>query len=215
MNKIVFTSVVILLSTLTITSHADIYKFTDREGVIHYTNVPQSNDYEKVLSEDKTGSDKDYNYIINKKSMKYKIEPSIIKAVITAESNWDHRAISNKGAMGLMQLMPDTARDMQISNPYDPEQNIEAGTRYLRFLLNKFDGDLNLALAAYNAGPGKVEKSGGIPPFRETKKYVRKVISISEDASKSVKIYKITYNDGTVLYTNTPPDKKDYKLSNF
>lgn len=215
MSKTVLTCLVILLFGLPLTSRADIYKFTDRNGVVHYTNVPQSSEYKKVLSEGNTGSDKDYNYIINMNSMKYKIEPSIIKAVITAESNWDPWALSKKGAMGLMQLMPGTVRDMQIRNPYDPEQNIEGGTRYLRSLLDRFDGDLDLALAAYNAGPGRVEKNGGIPPFKETKKYIRKVIAISEDESRPAKIYKVTYNDGTVLYTNNPPSKKDYKLSNF
>ena len=119
--------------------------------------------------------------------------------------------------MGLMQLMPATARDMQINNPYDPEQNIEGGTRYLRFLLNRFKGDISLALAAYNAGPGKVEKSGGIPPITETKKFIRDVISIYKGKSQtnSTRIYKVTFNDGTVLYTNRPATYKQRNLSNF
>ena len=205
-----------MLSTLTLTSHADIYKFTDTDGIIHYTNIPQSKDYERIITENNTRSGNEYSYIIRNKSRKYNIKPSIIKAVITAESNWDPWAISKKGAIGLMQLMPDTARDMQITDPYDPEQNIEAGTRYLRFLLNKFNGDINLALAAYNAGPGKVKRSGGIPPITETKQYVRKVISISRDKSRTKsRIYKIIYDDGTVLYTNTPPANNKQNLSNF
>lgn len=214
MYRIVFICTVTLFSILTLTSHADIYKFKDSEGVVHYTNIPQSKNYRKVMSESKSSARNKYSYIIREKSRKYNIEPSIIKAVITAESNWNPRAISQKGAIGLMQLMPSTARDMKITNPHDPEQNIEAGTRYLRFLLNRFDGNINLALAAYNAGPGKVERSGGIPPITETKKYVRKVISISKSKSytKTNRIYKVTFVDGTTLYTNTPPTKKHFKI---
>ncbi len=214
MYKIVFIYTVTLLSILTLTSHADIYKFKDSEGVIHYTNIPQGKNYSKAMSERKSTPGNKYSYIIREKSRKYNIEPSIIKAVITAESNWNPRAISQKGAIGLMQLMPSTARDMQITNPYDPEQNIEAGTKYLRFLLNRFDGDITLALAAYNAGPGKVERSGGIPPITETKKYVKKVISISKGKSHTRKnrIYKVTFDNGTILYTNTPPTKKNFEI---
>jgi soluble lytic murein transglycosylase len=218
MRKTIFLSVLILVSLPAFSSHADIYKFRDKEGVIHFTNIPQKNrDYKKVISEKKTPSGNYYSYIIRNKSRKYNIEPSIIRAVITAESNWNPTAVSKKGAIGLMQLMPETARDMQINNPYDPEENIEAGTRYLRFLLDKFDDNLTLALAAYNAGPGKIEKSGGVPPFPETKKFVRKVKSISKARSHtaSTRIYKVVFNDGTVLYTNTPPPENKGNLSNF
>jgi soluble lytic murein transglycosylase len=217
MRKIIFLSVLIFLTLPAFSSHADIYKFKDEDGVTHFTNIPQNKDYKIVISEKKTRSGNDFSYIIRKKSRKYNIEPSIIKAVITAESNWNPRAVSKKGAIGLMQLMPSTARDMQINNPYDPEENIEAGTRYLRFLLDKFEGNLTLALAAYNAGPGKIEKSGGVPPFPETKKFVRKVISISKARSytASTRINKVVFNDGTILYTNTPVPENQDNLSNF
>jgi soluble lytic murein transglycosylase len=217
MRKIIFLSVLIFLTLPAFSSHADIYKFKDENGVTHFTNIPQNKDYKIVISEKKTRSGNDFSYIIRKKSRKYNIEPSIIKAVITAESNWNPRAVSKKGAIGLMQLMPSTARDMQINNPYDPEENIEAGTRYLRFLLDKFEGNLTLALAAYNAGPGKIEKSGGVPPFPETKKFVRKVISISKARSytASTRINKVVFNDGTILYTNTPIPENQDNLSNF
>jgi soluble lytic murein transglycosylase len=217
MRKIIFLSVLIFLILPAFSSHADIYKFKDKDGVTHFTNIPQNKDYKIVISEKKTRSGNDFSYIIRKKSRKYNIEPSIIKAVITAESNWNPRAVSKKGAIGLMQLMPSTARDMQINNPYDPEENIEAGTRYLRFLLDKFEGNLTLALAAYNAGPGKIERSGGVPPFPETKKFVRKVISISKARSytASTRINKVVFNDGTILYTNTPISENKGNLSNF
>ena len=171
-------TLIMLISSIAVTSHADIYKFVDSKGVIHFTNIPQGNGYTKIMEEYTPPSRRSFDTIISSTSSKYNIEPAIIKAVITAESNWNPKAVSHKGAIGLMQLMPSTARDMEINNPFDPEENIEGGTRYLRHLLNRFDGDLDLALAAYNAGPGTVEKSGGIPSIAETHKFVRTVNEI-------------------------------------
>lgn len=217
MRIVIVLSVLIIISSITDSSHADIYKYVDKNGVIHFTNMPQSKDYKKIMSDNRISKNDKFNNIIRSKSRKYRIEPSVIKALIAAESNWDTKAVSEKGAMGLMQLMPSTARDMLINNPFDPEQNIEGGTRYLRKLLDKFDGDLDLALAAYNAGPSKVEKANGIPSIPETRKYVRKVISMynGKSGAAQTRIYKVTYDDGTVLYTNTPRPYKKHKLSNF
>ena len=106
----------------------------------------------------------------------FKIEPFLIKAVIKAESDFDNRAVSRKGAQGLMQLMPDTANDMKVNDPLSPEENIFGGTRYLSLLLERFKNNRRLALAAYNAGPETVEEYGGIPPFPETRTFVKRVL---------------------------------------
>jgi len=106
----------------------------------------------------------------------YNIDPHLIKAVIRTESGFNHRAISRKGAQGLMQLMPGTAEDLRVDNPFNPGENIDGGVRYLRSLLDTFDGNLILSLAAYNAGPGLVKRTGGVPRIPETIDYVRKVL---------------------------------------
>jgi soluble lytic murein transglycosylase-like protein len=106
------------------------------------------------------------------------LDPKLVRALIQAESGYNARAVSNKGAIGLMQLMPDTASELKIRNPYDPDQNIRGGTLYLRQMLDHFAGKVELAIAAYNAGPGAVEKHRGIPPFAETRDYVRRVLSL-------------------------------------
>ena len=110
-------------------------------------------------------------------SRKYGVDASLIKAVIHAESGYNPNAVSHKGASGLMQLMPGTAKSLKVSNSFDPKDNVEGGVKYLRFLLDTFHGDVSLALAAYNAGLSKVAKYGGIPPYAETRTYVNRVLS--------------------------------------
>lgn len=116
------------------------------------------------------------NRIILAASRKYKVDAALIRAVVRAESRFDNRTLSHAGAMGLMQLMPSTARNLGVTNPWDPTQNIMAGTRFLRWLLDEF-GSTRLAVAAYNAGPGAVKRHGGVPPYTETQKYVKKVLA--------------------------------------
>ncbi|RWR05555.1 lytic transglycosylase domain-containing protein [Siminovitchia fortis] len=113
--------------------------------------------------------------VINRAAETYRLPSKLIKAVIRHESNFNTRAVSRTGAAGLMQLMPATARGLGVTDIMDPEQNVMAGAKYLRNMLDKYKGNVKLALAAYNAGPGNVDKYGGIPPFKETQNYVRKV----------------------------------------
>ncbi|MBI2343822.1 MAG: lytic transglycosylase domain-containing protein [Deltaproteobacteria bacterium] len=120
--------------------------------------------------------DDEFRAIIQEVARLYAIDPAIIAAIIHVESNFNPRARSHRGAMGLMQLMPGTARMMGVSAPFDPVQNIRGGTRYFRSLLDQFEGDILLALAAYNAGPGAVARYGRIPPYGETERYVPKVV---------------------------------------
>jgi len=106
---------------------------------------------------------------------RHNIDPNLVRAVVKVESNFNSNAVSNKGAMGLMQLMPKTARELRVKNPFDPQQNVDAGVRHLKYLLESYNGDVNLTLAAYNAGEGAVRRSAGVPHYAETQDYVRKI----------------------------------------
>lgn len=117
-----------------------------------------------------------YDALIEEAAKRYEVATSLVRAVIDAESGFDAEAVSSKGAMGLMQLMPGTAASLGVKDPFDPVQNIDGGVRYLREMLDMFDGELRLALAAYNAGPDRVREYGGIPPYRETRQYVQKIL---------------------------------------
>lgn len=163
---------------------ADIYKYVDEEGVIHLTNTPTDDRmrYELIIREKRilfrSGMDvQKYDRLIFQASEKYNIDKALIKAVIKAESNFNHRAVSPVGARGLMQLMPQTASFLNVADSFHPENNIEGGVRYLRYLLTLFNGNLPLAIAAYNAGEGAVARyRNTIPPYRETQTYVRRVL---------------------------------------
>lgn len=180
------------LSTTPAEARSKIYTCVDADGIKHYTDVPDNNRYKLlVLSpQDMTQSGQYYDLsliaratqfdsIIEKAAVSAAVEPNLLRAVIVVESGFNSRAVSKRGAVGLMQLMPATATRFGVSNPYDPKQNVHAGARYLKFLIDRFGQDIRLALAAYNAGEEAVDRNGGrIPPFAETMAYVPRVLKI-------------------------------------
>jgi soluble lytic murein transglycosylase-like protein len=176
---------------------ADIYRFVDRHGVEHYTNYqPGAGGWQRVYRDPKqakatrapltrggpiVSSDPErlrrYDAHIREAAQLYVLPEELIRAVMHVESNFNPHAVSRKGAMGLMQLMPTTARAMGVVDAFDPRQNVLGGVRLLRILANNFDGDQVLTLAAYNAGEAAVRKYRGVPPYAETQRYVQRVLS--------------------------------------
>ncbi|MDA3903630.1 MAG: lytic transglycosylase domain-containing protein [Desulfuromusa sp.] len=166
---------VLVLLTLMLTPapvQAGIYRHVDEHGRVHFTNVPTTNKFLFYRSE---GEKYQLESLITHFAEKFQLDRSLLKAVIKVESNFNPQVVSIKGAQGLMQLMPETAREVGVNNPFDPSDSIYGGSLYLRKMLDYFDLNLDYALAAYNAGPNAVRKYGGIPPFEETQNYVKKV----------------------------------------
>jgi len=156
---------------------ADIYRYVDENGVVHFTNTPTSSRYALYLKDSvrDSGRRSDLVEIIRRYSSHFRLDEALVKAVIKVESDYNPRAVSRKGALGLMQLLPSTAKLLKVMDPMNPEENVRGGSRYLREMLDQFDGNLELALAAYNAGPNAVRRHGGIPPYEETRDYVTRV----------------------------------------
>ena len=185
MRRIVCIIGVVLGLSVPTDGRADIFTYKDSSGKVFYTNIPVGAPYHPMIfrvtrsgkrSNIKPGNPADFEHHVRAAASRYDLDPHLIKAVIKVESNYDHLAVSVKGAKGLMQLMPGTAADMNVYNLFDPRENIMGGACYLKQMLERFKGSLPLAIAAYNAGPGAVERCGGIPNFEETQRYVRSVL---------------------------------------
>jgi soluble lytic murein transglycosylase-like protein len=191
MLKSVFLTAILLMASAA-SARPQIYTYVDAEGIRHFTDVPDNNRYRLLVlsTRDRTASGDrydsmllakagQYDSIIERAAISASVEPNLLRAVIVVESGFNSRAVSKRGAVGLMQLMPATASRYGVSNPYDPRENVHAGARYLKFLMDRFGQDVRLALAAYNAGEQAVDRSGGqIPPFSETLAYVPRVLKI-------------------------------------
>lgn len=159
---------------------AEIYQYIGANGTISLTNVPSDGRYRKIDVESARFhavlSEGELEPLIKRHSSQQQLHPALIRAVIKAESNFDPRAVSRAGAIGLMQLMPQTAVRLDVRDMFDPDENVGGGTKYLRQLLDRFHGNLPLALAAYNAGENIVDRYQSLPPIDETRQYVRKVL---------------------------------------
>ncbi len=162
-----------------------IYYYQDDSGTHHFTDLPTSQEYRPFAffgrTQEKTPGQLQQS--IETYSSRYQVDPGLIRAMIQVESSFDAGAVSLAGAQGLMQIMPATQKDLDLKDPFDPDSNVEAGIRYYRWLLNRFQEN-ELALAAYNAGPSRVEKYDGIPPFQETINYVERVLDIYNNSKQ-------------------------------
>ncbi len=190
--------VVFFCLLLTSPCSAGIYRYVDENGVIHFTNCPRDPKFKLYIRESKDdvgneGNPSTFSYIkdsnqfdslIAEFSKKYQVEFALIKAMIRTESGFNPLAVSRKGAKGLMQLMPETAQRVSVSNVFNPRENIEGGVRHFKYLLSLFNNDLRLSLAAYNAGENVVAELRSIPPYRETVDYVKKVLNYYQSYNK-------------------------------
>ena len=157
---------------------ADIYMYIDSDGILHFTNAPTTSQYRLYIKErPKTAeSSKEYDHLIGEASQMFDLSFPLLKAMIKVESNFNSNAVSKSGAIGLMQIMPKNIKALKIRDPFHPRDNIMGGATYLKQMINRFNGRLPLALAAYNAGPSAVARYNAIPPIKETEDYVKKVM---------------------------------------
>ena len=208
------------VSVATEATAAETFRFEASDGTVYYTNAPTSPSFRRIVERTGTGAgwlrlptpDSASAYVahIRQAAARHGVPEWLVSAIIRAESDFNPRAVSSKGARGLMQLMPQTASILGVRDSFDPGENIEGGVRHLRGLLDRF-GTLSLAVAAYNAGEQAVTFHRGIPPYLETQSYVAKVLRLfngSADLPPAPALtvtYRVVNHDGTVVYTNIPP----------
>ena len=215
MYKVTFAGVLLLaVAGGPVEGQSASYRLTDEEGVTHFTNAPTDPRYRSMSGMSGTGAgwlrlppnvQVRFTEEIKAIAARHGVSASLVESVIRVESAFNPSAISPKGAQGLMQLMPQTATSLGVRNAFDPKQNIEGGVRHLRYLIDRYPGNLPFAIAAYNAGEGAVDRYRGIPPYSETQEYVRRVLQLSGGGGGQV-IYRIEdAASGTVTYTNVPP----------
>ncbi len=217
---------------------ADIYQYTDENGVLHFTNVNGGGKQQKkvktepAVSRDSTPAPEARNTsrtsasssaiprvyydLINSACERHGVDPSLVHAVVKVESDFNPYAMSNKGAMGLMQLMPQTADVLNVKHSFDPAENIDGGVKYLKYLIDRYEGNLSLALAAYNSGETAVKRWGTIPPYKETQNYVQRILKIYNGGNGQpmtrYTIYMGYGDNGELLITDNPSNHKAAKV---
>jgi len=207
----------IFMSTLAPPAFASsLYRLVDEDGVTHFTNAPTDPRFRRIGALSGTAQGwlrlpeavrSRFGEEIREVAARHGVAADLVEAVIRVESAFNPRAVSNKGAQGLMQLMPRTASSLGVRNAFDPRENIDGGVRHLRYLLDRYPGNVPLALAAYNAGEKAVDHYGGIPPYAETQQYVQKILGAGgAGSSRGVRnvVYRYTETDGTITLTNIP-----------
>ena len=222
---------ILLAASVALPAQQEIYYYVDEEGVINFTDMPRAGATAILIGGSRPGadftlldSDTPFSGILNDAGVRYGLDPALLAAVARAESDFNPRAVSHAGAKGVMQLMDATATDYGVEDVFDPAQNIDAGSRHIRDLLLAYGGDLRLALAAYNAGREAVRRHGGVPPYEETRTYLRRIAAtygnldteVSSDgidssyaAARAIArgqrmIYRY-HLDGRAVYSDSPP----------
>jgi soluble lytic murein transglycosylase-like protein len=219
--------VVIFCTLVASPAAAQIYSWRDADGKLILSDKPRegaavttyavhgSATLRATTPTATTGKSAPFEESIIRHARREQVAADLVRAVIQVESAFNPVAVSSKGAMGLMQLMPATAVELGVANPFDPDQNIRGGVQYLRRLLDRYNGNVELALAAYNAGMGNVEKYGDVPPFKETKSYVKKITGATPPAPPVNLVYKwfeLVNGKPSVRYSNKPPESGSYEI---